>query len=304
MSNEIAKKTDSALNVSDDQMMAVLESSLYPGASRESIKLVLSYCQASGLDPMQKPVHIVPMDVAVKSNDGKITYQKRDVIMPGIGLYRIQAARTSEYAGVTEPVFGEIKKIATQRKQYNNASRDDKSFTMVNDGEIEFPEWCKVTVKRLVGGMAVEFTAKEYWQENYATAGKDSTAPNAMWKRRPYAQLAKCAEAQALRKAFPELGAAPTADEMEGKEFFEKEINPIHAAQPVQLEEYPANRFSAKFPDFEASIISGEKTADDVIGMVSTRYAMTEDQKNKIKAVKKAEYTNEQFVADMEKGDE
>jgi hypothetical protein len=61
--------------------------------------------------------------------------------------------------------------------------------------------------------MKVAFTAVEYWTENYATAGRDSDAPNAMWKRRPRGQIAKCAEAQALRKAFPELGSQPTADE-------------------------------------------------------------------------------------------
>ena len=221
MSNELVAQTGTtSLSVmSEADLMNVLRNSLYPGAADDSIKLVIGYCKAAGLDPMQKPVHIVPMDVAVKGNGGSISYQKRDVIMPGIGLYRTQASRTNAYAGVTEPEFGAVKKIAVQRKQFNNASRDDKTFTMVPDGEMEFPEWCKVTVKRLVGGMLVDFTAKEFWLENYATAGKDSTAPNAMWKRRPYAQLAKCAEAQALRKAFPELGAAPTADEMEGKMF-------------------------------------------------------------------------------------
>jgi hypothetical protein len=62
------------------------------------------------------------------------------------------------------------------------------------------------------------FTAKEYWVENYATAGRDTTYPNAMWKRRPRGQLSKCSEAQALRMAFPEfVGAAETAEEMEGK---------------------------------------------------------------------------------------
>ena len=45
----------------DSTMITVLENSLYPGAAIESVKMVLGYCKAAGLDPMQKPVHIVPM---------------------------------------------------------------------------------------------------------------------------------------------------------------------------------------------------------------------------------------------------
>ena len=62
------------------------------------------------------------------------------------------------------------------------------------------------------------FTALEYWVENYATAKRDTSAPNAMWARRARGQLAKVAEAQALRMAFPEFnGGTPTAEEMEGR---------------------------------------------------------------------------------------
>ncbi|WNG69273.1 recombinase RecT [Cupriavidus gilardii] len=42
-------------------------------------------------------------------------------------------------------------------------------------------------------------------------------APNAMWQKRPRGQLAKCASAQALRIAFPEIASQQTAEEMEGK---------------------------------------------------------------------------------------
>lgn len=195
---ELVKTDGNKLPASQDkgELIKVLESSLYPGASRESIEMVLGYCMAAGLDPLQKPVHIVPMW------DGKAK-KMRDVIMPGINLYRIQASRSGECAGVSEPEFGpDITKN-------------------IGGIEITYPQWCKVTVKRLMpNGMIVDFTAKELWIENYAPKGgqEKSIAPNAMWTKRPYGQLAKCAEAQAFRKAFPELASAYTADEMEGKD--------------------------------------------------------------------------------------
>jgi phage recombination protein Bet len=185
-----------ALALQEAELLGVLRSSLYVGAADESIKLVVGYCRAAGLDPMQKPVHIVPM---WDSKAGTM----RDVVMPGVGLYRTQAARSGQLAGITEPEFGPDKTQA------------------IGGFEITFPEWCRVTVRRrLPTGEIVEFTAKERWIENYAVKGgkEKSIAPNAMWSKRPYAQLAKCAQAQALRTAFPEMtGAAPTADEMEGK---------------------------------------------------------------------------------------
>lgn len=187
--------TRAELAMRETELIPVLRSSLYPGASDESIKLVLGYCRAAGLDPMQKPVHIVPMwDSKARS--------MRDVVMPGIGLYRTQAARSGEYAGITEPEFG------------------PEITEAIGGASVTYPQWCRVTVKRrLADGTIAEFTAREFWRENYAVKGgqEKSVAPNAMWSKRPYGQLAKCAQAQALRMAFPEFGASPTADEMEGK---------------------------------------------------------------------------------------
>lgn len=184
-------------NEIDTSVWSTLKNSLYKGAKDDSIQMVIEYCKACKLDPMQKPVHIVPLW-------DKNTKSMKDTIMPGIGLYRIQAARSNKYAGVSEPEYG------------------DTVNTTLGGVSISYPEWCKVTVKKLVGNNIVEFTAKEYWLENYATARKDSEAPNAMWLKRPFGQLAKCSEAQALRKAFPEIiTQQPTAEEMEGKSFTE-----------------------------------------------------------------------------------
>jgi phage recombination protein Bet len=187
----VAKTQSTAVSaMTEDELINILRNSLYPGAQTDSIKMVLGYCQASGIDPMQKPVHIVPIW------DTKLGAM-RDVVMPGIGLYRTQMSRTGECAGVTEPEFG-----------------TDKTETL-GGVEITYPTSCKVIVKRILpSGQIAEYAATERWKENYAMKGgkEKSAAPNAMWMKRPYAQLAKCAEAQALRKAFPELGAAPTAE--------------------------------------------------------------------------------------------
>lgn len=199
--------------------LKVLGESIYPGAKRESVIMALEYCQALGLDPMQKPVHIVQMRVKTGTQDerGYDEYTKRDVILPGIGLYRTMAARTGTYAGITEPEFGENMPFTFKVRVWEEAPNGKRS-SRLKDEEIFFPEWCRITVRRLVAGHVAEFTATEYWWENYATAGRDTDAPNEMWRRRVRGQLAKCTEAQALRKAFPEvLGSLPTAEEMEGR---------------------------------------------------------------------------------------
>lgn len=250
-----------ALKMNEEELIEVLQGSLYPGAMVGSVKLVINYCKAAGLDPMQKPVHIVPM----WDNKAK---QMRDVVMPGIGLYRTQAARSGEYAGVSEPEFGE-----------------DVSGN-VGGMQITYPKWCRVTVRRLLpNGTVVDFTAKELWLENYATKGKDSTAPNAMWQRRPYAQLAKCAEAQALRKAFPEFGAQPTADEMEGRELDmgAAEVVSSRPATPQALPPYPADQFAANLAQWHAAIEAGKVSAEQIIARSSSKYTLSEEQKSAIR---------------------
>ncbi len=279
MSTAVTKHAHSAmpaLAMSEEELIGVLTNSLYPGAASGSIKLVIGYCKAAGLDPMQKPVHIVPM----WDNKAK---QMRDVVMPGIGLYRTQAARSGEYAGVTEPEFG------------------DDVTESVGGVQITYPKWCRVTVKRLLpNGTIVEFTAREFWKENYATKGKDSAAPNAMWLRRPYAQLAKCAEAQALRKAFPEFGAQPTADEMEGRELDmgAAEVVSSRPAQPAALPDYPQDAFDKNLPAWSAAIQSGKLTAEEVIKRASTKGALSDAQKAQVRAASQPARDHEPEVID------
>jgi phage recombination protein Bet len=187
-----------ALLMDEKELIDVLRNSLYPGATEGSIKLVINWCRASGKDPMKKPVHIVPMNV--KKAGTRDDYEWRDTVMPGINDNRVDAARTGEHVGNEDAVFGPdvTKKLG--------------------DVEMTFPEWCEFTVYRMVSGQKCRFpSGKVRWLETYATASRNSVTPNAMWKKRPYGQLEKCAEALALRRAFPEVGSQETADEMAGR---------------------------------------------------------------------------------------
>ena len=215
--------------LSNNELATTLKNSLYPGATLDSIQMVLSYCKALKLDPMMKPVHIVKMG-------------DKEVLMPGIGLYRTQALRSGAYAGLSEPEFGRLvtEKFKKPIVKWTRTQKKDGTFynkrevSGYEEVEVSYPEWCKITAKKLVQGNIVEITAVEYWKENYATCGKDSDFPNEMWLKRARGQLAKCTEAQALRKMFPEfVPQQPTFEEMEGKELINHDY--IDAAESAEV---------------------------------------------------------------------
>lgn len=239
------------LALQEADLLNVLQSSLYPGASLESIRMVIGYCRAANLDPMQKPVHIVPMWDAKAG-------RMRDVIMPGVNLYRIQASRSGAFAGISEPEFG------------------PNIVAELGGVEINFPEWCRVTVKRqLASGIICDFTAVEYWMENYAIKGgkEKSQAPNAMWMKRPRGQIAKCAAAQALRSAFPEIAAQYTAEEMEGKDLHHEEGDVLD--QPKNFGLSPARYKVVRKTAGEALQLFNE---DDEMGAYGVASAITEEE--------------------------
>lgn len=269
MSNIAPMKQRGGELVTAEQAEAIrtaLKTSLYPGATDDSVDMVLAYCRAGGLDPMTKPVHIVPMWVPEKKQGTRVISPAgmRDVIMPGIELYRTKAHRTGEYAGQDEATFGPT---------------IEENLGGLN---VRYPEWCSVAVYRLVNGNPVRYSAKAYWLESYATQKRDSDAPNAMWKKRPFGQLEKCAEALALRKAFPEaVGAQPTAEEMEGRVIDGEGSQVRQEAQqqlPRELPPYPADKFKENLPAWGALIAADKKTASQIINMVKTKGSLTEEQ--------------------------
>lgn len=251
MANEVMKlDTSVAVELKrrniNGQTWKVLQETIFPNASDASIIMAIDYCKVRNLDILKKPVHIVP----IWNKE-----QKRyiDTVWQGISELRTTAMRTGQYAGCDETIFG---KDITQK---------------VGDVEITFPEWAQVTVYRIIGGQRVPFNGgKVRWLETVATTKEGS--PNAMWKQRPYGQLEKCAEAAALRKAFPEeLGNEYAAEEMGNKIDNSKKESKI---EPVDVFEEP-KQISKK-----EQVTESELVIDPKLEELANEYFEAEQESN------------------------
>jgi phage recombination protein Bet len=133
------------------------------------------------------------------------------VIQTSIDGYRLIADRTGLYAGSAAPLYD------------------------VDDAE--HPNRALVTVYKLVAGAARAFEAEARWSE-YAQVFSGKLGD--MWEKMPYLMLGKCAEALALRKAFPqELSGLYTHDEMGQAESDARPVRTVPVMTEVRHPEPP-----------------------------------------------------------------
>lgn len=157
------------------EKLELLKRTICKESSDDEFKLFLHVAKRSGLDPFARQIHSVRR-WSEKNNRYEMTIQV------GIDGFRLIADRTGKYAGSDDPVVD-----------------SDKS-----------PTKATVTVYKMVDGVRCPFTATARWDEYYP-----GDKQGFMWKKMPCVMVGKCAEALALRKAFPaELSGLYTNEEM------------------------------------------------------------------------------------------
>lgn len=97
-----------------------------------------------------------------------------------------------------------LRAVAERSGKY--AGSDEPEFKYGENGELVS---ATVTVKKVLDGIVIPTTRTALWQEYYSNA-----STNPIVKKMPTVMLAKCAEAQALRAAFPNTGQIYTEEEM------------------------------------------------------------------------------------------
>lgn len=178
MSKSLTKAPANQIEYTAEQIQ-LIKNTVAVGATDNELGLFLQVCKNRKLDPFTRQIHFVKR--TVKNKDG--TYRQVGTIQTGIDGFRAIAERTGEYAGNDDPVF---------------------------DNE-QLPKKATVTVWKIVGGVRCPFSATARWDQYYP-----GDLQGFMWKKMPHVMLGKCAEALALRKAFPEaLSGLYSDDEME-----------------------------------------------------------------------------------------
>ena len=178
------------------EQIQLLNDILPENISDKELRLFKYVCQKTGLDPFMRQIHIVKRWDAGRKRE-VATFQT------GIDGYRVIAERSCEYAGSDKPVF-----VYRTKKEIEELKKQNLPIPKVN------LQSASVTVYRMVQGQRVGYNATAYWDE-YAQYDRNGDL-SSFWSRMPRGQLAKCAEALALRKAFPaNLSGLYTNEEMQ-----------------------------------------------------------------------------------------
>lgn len=186
--------TGSALAVSGDQafwsasQLAALKQIGVENASQGDLAVFLNFAQRTGLDPFARQIYMIGR--RQKQGDKWTT---KWTIQASIDGLRIVAERSGDYAGQVGPEYCGP----------DGAWRDTWTAS-------EPPVAARIGVLRR--GFQAPLYAVAYYDEYVQT---QNGQPTSMWSSKPRLMLAKCAEALALRKAFPnDLAGLYTADEM------------------------------------------------------------------------------------------
>jgi phage recombination protein Bet len=173
----LPERADLSIRFSPEQRRVILETCC-SGASESEAAALLEIAQVRGLNPVLGECYFV------RRYDSQ---KKREVwaVQASIDSLRIKAEQTGLYAGQDEPEY-----------EY-----DPKGNVILARVRVWRRDWPRPAV-----GVA-------RWAE-YVQATRDGN-PTRFWAQMPHNQLAKCAEALALRKAFPAvLSKLYTPEEM------------------------------------------------------------------------------------------
>ena len=176
--------------------ITLIKTQVAPGATDLELQHLLVVARHHRLDPFRGQIWFVPR------KDDKAPGGKRWISIVGInGLRHIAARDHKDFGALDEPEFGPMHDV--KWKYYDNG------------GVIKAPEWARV--KAWKKGFDHPIVATVYWEEIYPSIGASP-----MVRQMPRHMLGKCAEAHAIRRAWPATDGLYIREEIQGPPEFTK----------------------------------------------------------------------------------
>lgn len=244
--------------------------------------------QVAQLQPKQTPIAALAARLSIDEKE-----------MTGIVMNTLMKAKGNNGAQVSNEEFVTFLAIANEYK-LNPLTKEIYAFA--NRGAIQpivsIDGWLKIiNTHPQFDGMEFEdsldsegklsaITCRIYRKDRsrhievteYLSECQDKSGKSEPWKKWPARMLRHKATIQGARYAFGLSGIVDPDEAERIESVTEKDVTPQPQSRPA-LEYYPVEEFQANFPKWKQLIEAGRRTPEQVISMVSTKGALTDEQK-------------------------
>ncbi|MDP3740340.1 MAG: phage recombination protein Bet [Hyphomonadaceae bacterium] len=258
MSNVVALQPQRAVRDYSPSQLALIRNTVAKDTTADEFDMFVEVCKRVGLDPFRRQIYCVVYNKDVPD-------KRRVVFITAIDGFRAVAARNRDYRPDDQETQFEIdQSLVGPDNPRGLVKAVVRAYKLAANGEwhpvVGTAYWSEFAPMKEDGTEGFEWVESgQFWPADHPTKagkpkmrkkalGESIRQPSGKWGEMPFVMLAKVAEAQALRKGWPEdLSGVYSPEELEGMQIDEsptalieqhqtqKRLERVHATNAVPI---------------------------------------------------------------------